>query len=342
VNIRSAIAVSALLFGVTPAYAQLGLRTAATEKPPSIAGITEARARDLEREIARELEAMRTGDERLLRERLRALGVSAEILEKADLSTRVRSPTDTASFLVNNVRTASATPCLGVWPVATLAEAKCFWQQSSVSTLRSARVVGSEDRGTAALEIVSGLMGPVRFDVTTSLTSGSAETEEQATERRVQQLLASGGNFSIRALFPLYGRTFGTGGGSAVLYSRAGAVLDWLGEELAEGQARLGDTDASIEAGIETDMEFATENREIVFSIFGRVAAVHGTGPFHAAVGSGKRNMFGMAHGGIGFRLNELVTLALSGRWFFMDESIPSGGPMISLILTPAPARDVE
>jgi hypothetical protein len=334
---RHCIVIGIFILVSAQAFAQLGIRTAVSEGETAVP-LSAAERRELIDSIAEKLEKAAGVEDR--RRVLDEAGIAGSEVRGLDLGSDDLDPAQAARAIVNRI-SAQPVDCLdGFAPVRSQRESECFWRQQDLSTLRGARIVGSDDRSTAALEIVSGLMGQVRFDIATSLTSGSTGDAEDAADRRVNQLLANGGNFAIRAMYPVYARATSVGGMSAVAYGRAGAIFDWLGEELAEGTSRLGETDASLELGIDADLEFGTSNDEIVFSLFGRLTAVHGTEPFHVAIGNGQRSLFLLANAGLGIRLNKLVTVSLSGRWFALDESIPSDGPMVSLVLTPAPKID--
>lgn len=348
-QLKSLIFFAALTLMASTSRGQLGIRTAATDGPAAQSLTAEER-----KQLAQTFTEA-ASDREAFRDALEDANVPDERVELLSSQlNRGLSALDIERIVSEAVQAAQAPEeCLGLFPATTLAKAKCFWQQDSISALRSARVVGMDERSTAAFEVVSGLMGPVRFDVSTSLTSGEPDTSDETAERRLQQLLTSGGNFSLRGMYPVFGEEFRYrmkgvkekekgpryGAATAVAYARAGGVFDWLGEGLTEGERELDESNASFEIGADADMEFSTEKNEISFTFFGRIAAAHGTKLFHEAIQNTKRDPFLIFSFGAGVRLNRLVAVSVAWQDFALDEGIPSSGPIISLVLSPAPTE---
>lgn len=112
----------------------------------------------------------------------------------------------------------------GLFPVLSESDAEKFWQQSRVTTLTSASVVGERDFLGASVELMSGILGPVRLGAGTVIIAASSDTEGESAADSVNReseslnrLLQNGGAFHLTASWP------------AVMMMREDGRLGWVG-----------------------------------------------------------------------------------------------------------------
>lgn len=185
----------------------------------------------------------------------------------------------------------------------------CFWQQRGLDSLRSARLSGTTNHGTAAVELLSNLFWGLRVKVQSGVTASDGDENENAEDRakrNLQQLLASGGNLSFSGTYPWYLHRSKAEKVQSLFtsFGRIGAVVPVLGQDDGENSVGEDDINASFELGIvEAQTRIESFEGGMNFVAFGRIGAVHGTKHFHHDIGNEDEALFGYGEVGAGFRL---------------------------------------
>ncbi|HEX6863817.1 MAG TPA: hypothetical protein VF414_13410 [Thermoanaerobaculia bacterium] len=212
----------------------------------------------------------------------------------------------------------------------------CFWGQSGLDALRAARLTGTSDQGTAALELASDIFWGLRVKIQASVTASedddeetedSEKAEETEAETNLQQLLASGGNLSLSAMYPWYAHKSSSGKVQALFTSfvRVGGIIPALGEDEDSSTVEEDDVNASLELGLlEADARIDSFRGNITFVVFGRAGLVDGTKKFHESISNEDEKLFAYGEIGAGVRLAESFWLLGSWKGYSAD-ALPGG-----------------
>jgi len=212
----------------------------------------------------------------------------------------------------------------------------CFWDQRGLDALRSARLTGTSDQGTASFELASDVFWGLRVKIQASVTASedddedsedSQKAEETEAESNLQQLLASGGNLSLSATYPWYAHQSSSAKVQALFSSfvRVGGIIPALGQDDDSSTVGEDDVNASLELGLlEADARIDSFRGNITFVVFGRAGLADGTKKFHESISNEDEKLFAYGEIGAGVRLADRFWLLGSWKGYSAD-ALPGG-----------------
>lgn len=186
-------------------------------------------------------------------------------------------------------------------PAKTALEAIAIWNADSTSLtfLNAASLSGNQDGGTAAIDIVSDFLGPIRFSIAGIVAaSDSAST----MEKQRQRFLAGGGTAVITATFIGPTSTWGKGGFAMLMATpRFGLDFPALGNSTS-------DSNSNFDLGAEARVNAPFEQNQL--GLFGslRASYVLGGDDFYKSLGLTEDNLnpFFYSQMNIGINLQKL------------------------------------
>lgn len=227
-----------------------------------------------------------------------------------------------------------ATIKIGWLPVGhSSAAAQCFWAQDGTEVLKQAEILNSGGSTAVATEMLSDFVGGIRIAFTTSVATGSSDSDDTTTsaeehETNVALLRANGGNVALSAAYPIFVNPYAAGEFAAVTYGRIGGVFDALQNTgMSSGSVAWSDLNANAELALTTETTLRTDAGTFNFELYTNAAVIAGTPKFRTAIGADASALF---HGEIGanVKIGSMATVGVSWNWF-SDEGTPNGATVI-------------